>query len=50
MIDDLDYLLRPVKEGMCKYESLKDGTINLKDIKIMNAYLDVQAHNSYIEH
>jgi len=30
---------------MCKYESLKDGTIDLYDIALMNDSLDVLAHN-----
>lgn len=40
-----EWLLRPVTRGMCKYESLKDGTIDLEDIARMNAALDVQTEN-----
>lgn len=30
---------------MCKYESLKDGTLDLYDVATMNEYLDVDAEN-----
>lgn len=40
-----DYLLRPVIKGMCKYESLKDGTLSLYDVALMNDALDVQDEN-----
>lgn len=40
-----DWLLRPVVKGMCRYESLKDGTLDLADIALMNDVLDVQAEN-----
>lgn len=45
MGDDEDWLLRPVVEGMCRYESLKDGTVDLADIAKMNDALDVRAEN-----
>ncbi len=40
-----DWLMRPVIEGMCKYESLKDGTLDLEDIARMNEMLDVRMEN-----
>ena len=40
-----DWLFRPVLRGLCKYESLKDGSINLFDIVKMNESLDVEAEN-----
>ena len=40
-----DWLLRPVIKGMCKYESLIDGTLDLADIALMNDALDVIADN-----
>lgn len=40
-----DWILRPVIEGLCKYESLKDGTLDLVDVAIMNESLDVRAEN-----
>jgi hypothetical protein len=33
---------------MCRYESLKDGTIDLADIALMNEALDVLAQNQQI--
>jgi hypothetical protein len=40
-----DWLLRPVLRGMCKYESLKDGTLDLYDVANMNDALDVEISN-----
>lgn len=40
-----DYVMRPVVEGMCKYESLIDCTLDLSDIARMNDYLDVREEN-----
>ncbi len=40
-----DWLLRPVLEGMCRYESLTDKTLDLEDIARMNDVLDVRAEN-----
>lgn len=37
--------MRPVIRGLCKYESLKDGTITLYDITLMNDALDVKEEN-----
>jgi hypothetical protein len=45
MSDELDWVMRPVVQGMCKYESLKDGTLRLYDISIMNEALDVEFKN-----
>ncbi|EPL3172198.1 DUF6889 family protein [Serratia bockelmannii] len=33
---------------MCSYESLKDGTLSLADIALMNESLDVEAENNYL--
>jgi hypothetical protein len=30
---------------MCKYESLKDGTVDLADVARMNEMLDAEAEN-----
>jgi len=43
-----DFLLRPVLNGMCQYESLKNGMLDLLDITKMNEALDVQAENQHI--
>lgn len=37
--------MRPVLEGLVKYESLKNGDIDLIDIARMNEALDVRAEN-----
>lgn len=38
--------MRPVVRGMCKYESLKDGTLDLEDVALMNDALDVVDENA----
>ncbi len=40
-----DWLLRPVNEGMCLYESLKNGTLDLEDVARMNESIDVRNEN-----
>ncbi len=45
-----DWLLRPVIRGMCKYESLKDGTVDLADIALMNDALNVVVDNENLAH
>ena len=42
---DEEWLLAPVEAGMCRYESLIDGTLSLHDIARMTEYLVVQAEN-----
>lgn len=37
--------MRPVVEGLCKYESLVDCTLDLEDIAKMNVALDVKYEN-----
>ncbi|GHE69987.1 hypothetical protein GCM10019059_32180 [Camelimonas fluminis] len=46
MPDDEDWLFRPVLRGMCRYESLVDGTLDLADVATMNDVIDVQDENS----
>ena len=41
------WLLRPVESGMCRYESLVDGTLDLADIARMNEFLDVRDENRF---
>lgn len=38
--------MRPVLRGLCKYESLLDGTLGLTDIAFMNEAMDVEYENS----
>jgi hypothetical protein len=45
MAEGEDWLLRPSIEGMCRFESLKDGTLDLVDIAKMNEALDVRSEN-----
>jgi hypothetical protein len=45
MHDEMDWVMRPVLEGLCHYESLKDCSIDLEDIARMNEALDVRFHN-----
>ncbi|HVI10232.1 MAG TPA: hypothetical protein VND65_18220 [Candidatus Binatia bacterium] len=40
-----EWLLRPVLEGLCHYESLIDGSLDLFDIAVMNDALDVKYEN-----
>jgi hypothetical protein len=43
--DEEDWLLGPVMAGLCKYESLLDGTLDLADIALLNDALAVRADN-----
>lgn len=36
---------RPVLRGMCRYESLIDGSLGLNDLARINEALDVEAEN-----
>ena len=40
--------MRPVLAGMCRYESLLDGTLGIADIALMNDALDARADNDYL--
>ena len=40
--------MAPVIAGMCKYESLVDGTLGLEDVALMNDALAVRADNEMI--
>jgi len=43
-----DWLMAPVIAGMCKFESLKDGSIDLADLSLMNDALAVKSDNEHI--
>lgn len=45
MESGIDWVMRPVVNGLCKYESLLDGTLKLVDIARMNEALDVRDEN-----
>ena len=40
----MDYLMRPVLKGMCKYIELKDGSLSLHDVMLMNHAIDIELH------
>lgn len=47
MPDKRDWLYAPVLAGMCRAESLKDGTLDIADIAEMNDVLAVRAENQW---
>lgn len=42
-----DWVMRPVLEGLCSYESLVNGSVSLGDVARMNEALDVRDENTY---
>ena len=38
-------IMQPVAEGFCRYESLLDGTLLLRDIDLMNDAISVRNEN-----
>jgi hypothetical protein len=46
--DGEDWLIRPVMEGLCKYESLVDGTLALEDVAFLNDALEIRSANEEI--
>jgi hypothetical protein len=45
MTDGEYWIMRPVLEGLCNYESLVNGALDLYDVARMNEALDVRAEN-----
>lgn len=45
--DGMDFLMRPVLRGLCRYESLKDGTLDLCDIAEMNDAITAMDENAH---
>jgi len=39
------WIMRPVLEGLCNYESLVNGALDLADVSRMNEALDVRNEN-----
>lgn len=37
--------MRPVIRGMCSFEALKDGRIDLADLALMNDAIDAETEN-----
>lgn len=46
MIEQEDWLFRPVLRGLIKAESLKDGSVDLAYIALLNEALDVEQENT----
>lgn len=44
--EGMDWLLQPVMQGLCRYESLKDGTLDLCDIALMNEAIMCREENT----
>ena len=44
------FLARPVLRGLCKYESLVDGTLDLADVAMLNTWLEADAENEARAH
>ena len=44
--DGLDWVMRPVLAGLCRYESLTVGAIGLADLSLMNDALDCRDEHS----
>jgi hypothetical protein len=45
MTDDKEWIMRPALEGVCLYESLINGTLDLADVERMNEALSVRDEN-----
>lgn len=45
MTNGHDWIMRPVLAQMCRYESLKDCTLDIDDVADMNEALDVRYEN-----
>lgn len=43
--EDEEWVLRPIRRGMCQYESLVNGALGLHDLARMNEALDVEDEN-----
>jgi hypothetical protein len=45
--DVRDFVMGPVLAGMCKFESTKDGTLDLADFATMNEAMMVRSENEW---
>jgi len=45
MTDGEYWIMRPVLEGLCHYESLVNGALDLADVARMNEAIDVRQEN-----
>lgn len=39
--------MRPVMRQLCRYESLKDGSVDLADVALMNDAIDAELENQF---
>jgi hypothetical protein len=47
LLDGMDFVMRPVLRGLCRYESLKDGTLDLCDIADLNDAISAMDENAH---
>lgn len=47
MNESEDWIMMPVLEGLCKYESLLDGSLDLEDVARMNEAINVKYENQH---
>ncbi len=40
-----DWVMLPVLRGLCVYKDLKDGSLSLYDVALMNEALEVEGEN-----
>lgn len=43
--DGEDFIMRPILRGLCRYESIVDGTLNLEDFARMNDAINISDEN-----
>jgi hypothetical protein len=48
--EDLDYIMGPVEAGMCKFESLLDGSLDISHVDLMNDTLRAKSENEARAH
>lgn len=41
----MNWMMRPVDMGYCTMEGLKDGTLDLEDVALMNDAIEVRLEN-----
>jgi hypothetical protein len=47
MMQEEDWLFRPVLRGLLRAESLLDGTVDLEYVGLLNEAIDVEQENQY---
>ncbi len=41
----MNWMMRPVDMGYCRMESLRDGSLDLEDVALMNDSIEVRLEN-----